>query len=628
MWNEVGKRSIQAALGAQTIVTERDFANAYKNKDSGKEKMVLEDVSLRGERILAIKEGDSIWYLQSRYDARRAEAQWAKQIREKLGSNSVVIVFGFADGGYIRELLQFNEGMQILIYEPCAEIFWQVCNRIEVATILEDEHVHLLIEGISDNLFFAYLDSIVNYANFRLVEMCVLPNYDRLFAESYRNMLDKRLFAVKQIIFSRNTEIVYGREFIHNILSSSSDVIEQYSIIQLIDIVRKKKLSDMPAVLVSAGPSLDKNIDRLRQIQDSVFIMAVDTALNTVLTHGIIPDMTITIDGHKPLMLFEDERIREIPMSVSIGSNEKVIRQSRAKRFYELREDEYLGILYGELEKPVQGLPTGGSVANNALSLLVLMGFKTIIFMGQDLAYPGGLQHAFDAYHMEQKLVDGMNYYEIEDVYGEKVVTEENMELYLKWFESYIALTPEVRFVDATEGGAKIHGTEICTMSQMVEEFSGQVYDKKCIFEGIEPYLNQEEQQKIKKIIADIPDRLDEVERRIKGGLRIYEKLDQLNRKSNGKSETLGKLLGQAAELNAFMDEEPVLALVRYYTVEVGYEVEGQVLCYDEKATMYDQIKGLSDNGRMLLQGYLDGVKEFRKEADDFLRNFSSEAKG
>lgn len=624
MWNEVEKRCIQAVLGIQTIVTEQDFLSAYENREGGNI-IVLEDVSARGEQILAIKEEDAIWYLQSRYDAERAAVQWAAQLKERVKNNSVIIVFGFADGSYVRELLQYNAEAQILVYEPCAEIFWQICGRTEVAELLEKECVHLLIGGISENLFATYLEGLISYANFRLVEMCVLPNYDRLFAEAYRNMLDRRLFVAKQIIFSRNTAIVYGREFIHNILSSSRDVIEQYSIVQLIDILKKKELSNMPAVLVSAGPSLDKNIDQLKEIQDNVFIMAVDTALNTVLAHGIIPDMTITIDGHKPLTLFKDERINYIPMAVSIAANEKVIRRSRAKRFYELREEEYLGILYGKLEKPVQGLPTGGSVANNALSLLVLMGFKTVIFMGQDLAYPGGLQHTFEAYHMEQQLLDGRDYYEIEDVYGEKVLTEENMEVYLKWFEDFIALMTEVRFVDATEGGAKIHGTEICTMRQVVEEFSGQVYDKKCIFEGIEPYLNKEEQKKVKKIIVDIPNRLDALERRIKGGLRIYDKLDQINRKSNGKSETLGKLLGQVGELNMFMDEEPVLALVRYYTVEVGYEVEGAVLCYDEKAPMYDQIKGLIDNGRMLLQGYLEGIREFRKDADNFLQDFTRE---
>ena len=39
--------------------------------------------------------------------------------------------------------------------------------------------------------------------------------------------------------------------------------------------------------------------------------MAVDTALNTVLKHDIIPDMTISVDGHKPLVLFEDRESKK-----------------------------------------------------------------------------------------------------------------------------------------------------------------------------------------------------------------------------------------------------------------------------------------------------------------------------
>ena len=90
----------------------------------------------------------------------------------------------------------------------------------------------------------------------------------------------------------------------------------------------------MSAILVAAGPSLDKNIEKLKQIKDSVFIMAVDTALNTVLKHDIIPDMTISVDGHKPLVLFEDERVKNIPISLSAVSNAKIVEQSNAMRFY------------------------------------------------------------------------------------------------------------------------------------------------------------------------------------------------------------------------------------------------------------------------------------------------------
>lgn len=620
MWNEIEKRSIQA-VAHRDDSREAVAAKAYQNRCAG-ELTVLEDVSLQGERILAVKKGEELWYLQSRYDAERAVKQWADQIKENISSSSVIIVFGFGDGSYIRELLSYNETSHILVYEPCAEIFWKVFGREDVAELLEHERVHLVIEGICDNLFFAYLEVFVNYSNYRLIETCVLPNYNQLFACSYRYMLEKQLFAVKSIIFSRNTEIYFSKEFLHNLLHLTKDIIEQYSVVQLINIVRAKNIEGLPAVLVAAGPSLDKNIEQLKAVQEHVFILAVDTALNTVLGHGIIPDMTITVDGHKPLELFADERVKDIPISLAVCSNEKVVAQSKAKHFYELDPKEYLGILYGKIEKEVVGLATGGSVANNALSLLVLMGFQTIIFMGQDLAYPNGQQHTFAAYQKQEEFVDGKLYFEIEDIYGNRVLTEENMEIYLRWFESYIDLMSEVRFIDATEGGAKIRGTEIWTMEELKEGLMSHSFNKSIIFEGLTPYLTVGEQQQMKQMIIKLPEQLNKAERRIKEGLRLYEKIDQTNRKSRGRASSLSKMLRQLTELNTYMDEEPALAIVKYYTVEVGYQVRGQVLVYDEKADMYEQIKGVIENGRMLLEGYLTGIGEFRKDMDQFLKDF------
>ncbi len=624
MWNEIERRSIQAVLESQTMVTEQDFENAYRNR--GNEKfVVLEDISAKEEQILALQKGDGIWYLQSRYDAERAAGQWAEQIKETVSSNSVIIVFGFGDGSYIGKLLLHNKTSHILIYEPSAEIFWSVFGRESVAKLLETERVHLVVEGICDNLFFPYLQALVNFSNYRLIQICVLPNYNEVFGNSYRRMMEKYLFAVKGIIFNRNTEIYFGREVIHNFLHLAKDVTEQYSIVQLENIIKKKGLEGLPAVLVAAGPSLDKNIEQLKVVQGHVFIMVVDTALNTVLGHGIIPDMTITVDSHKPLELFEDERVKEIPIALALCSNEKVVARSKAKRFYELDPQEYLGILYGKLEKEVESLATGGSVANNALSLLVLMGFETILFMGQDLAYPNGQQHTFAAYHKQEELQEGRKYFEIDDIYGNRVLTEENMEVYLRWFESYIDLLPEIRFIDATEGGARIQGTEIRTMAEMVQELTANCFDKTVIFKDIHPYLKDEEQMKIKQLIRELPEQLKEAEQRIKKGLQLYEKLDKVNRKSRGAAPSLSRMLEQIAELNTYMNEAPALALVKYYTIEVGYHVAGQVLLYDEKANMYEQIKGLIENGEILLKGYLEGIAEFQKDMDDFIKGFIRE---
>ena len=81
---------------------------------------------------------------------------------------------------------------------------------------------------------------------------------------------------------------------------------------------------EYPAFIVSAGPSLDKNIDELKNIKGRGVIMAVDTAIKPLLKKGIVPDIVASVDPHKPLELFEIEGVQNIPMLVDIDYNYRI----------------------------------------------------------------------------------------------------------------------------------------------------------------------------------------------------------------------------------------------------------------------------------------------------------------
>jgi hypothetical protein len=51
-----------------------------------------------------------------------------------------------------------------------------------------------------------------------------------------------------------------------------------------------------PAILVAAGPSLDKNIDLLSEAKGKALIMSSDTTFPVLLKKGIIPDLVVTIE--------------------------------------------------------------------------------------------------------------------------------------------------------------------------------------------------------------------------------------------------------------------------------------------------------------------------------------------
>src|SRR5947207_12101996 len=56
------------------------------------------------------------------------------------------------------------------------------------------------------------------------------------------------------------------------------------------------RFRNVPLVIVSAGPSLDLNIEELRGIEDRCFILSVDTALRPLLAAGVTPHAVITAD--------------------------------------------------------------------------------------------------------------------------------------------------------------------------------------------------------------------------------------------------------------------------------------------------------------------------------------------
>lgn len=625
MFNEIENRTIYGIINKQNVITIKDFEEAYNNRGSIK---IFEDLSLDNKKILLIEKNGIEWYLQSRYNAEKACDDWLSQFENKLVDDTIILVYGLGDGSYVEKLLKLNDECKIIIYEPCADVFWHVFGRKNIAELLENERVFCAVEGICEGLYDAALETFVEYANYQLVFNTNLPNYPQIFPEKYKWALDRQLYEIKRVILNRNTEIYYSKEMIHNIMELSRDIIEQYSVVQLKDIVCKKESEDMPAILIAAGPSLDKNIEKLKQIKDSVFIMAVDTALNTVLKHDIIPDMTISVDGHKPLVLFEDERVKNIPISLSAISNAKIIEQNNAMRFYELEQGEYLSAIYNKLGKEIKGLPTGGSVANNACSLLTLMGFKTIIFMGLDLAYPGGIEHTKEAYH-ELTLIDKSKkeYIEIEDIWGNKVLTEENMNLYRKWFESYIKIMPQIRFIDATEGGALIHGTEIKNMDEVIGEFHNKIYDKDVLWKDLLPYLNREEQQRAIKFIKEIPQSIEHIEKYIDDGLDIYSKIKMLNKKRDNRPVVISKNLKRIGELNNLMENEMAFNVIRYYAMETSYKVRGEVLNYDRTENIKVQIEGLINNGVMLYEGYKRAVKECKKDMNELMASFGDDKK-
>ncbi len=81
----------------------------------------------------------------------------------------------------------------------------------------------------------------------------------------------------------KNTDIVLNDEHINTFWNNITDIINQYGVGTLTNELKNNDSENYAAFIVSAGPSLDKNVDELKKIQGRAMIMAVDTALKPLL---------------------------------------------------------------------------------------------------------------------------------------------------------------------------------------------------------------------------------------------------------------------------------------------------------------------------------------------------------
>lgn len=224
-------------------------------------------------------------------------------------------------------------------------------------------------------------------------------------------------------------------------------------------------------VIVGAGPSLDRNIQDLRELSDKAIIIATDAALNTMLENGVRPDLVASMDSG-PLMwrLFEKAlpRLDGLPLAASLGSSHVLYRAYPGEVL--AFKDEA-----GGLPSISEGLPAvkhGKCVGHFAFHIAESLNPGSIVMVGFDLAYRDGQFHTSkmpykgaddfkSSYRATETLVDAAT--------GGKIASDLSLEFFLRYFEKAIAESP-CEVVDATEGGALKLGARIATLREALSK--------------------------------------------------------------------------------------------------------------------------------------------------------------
>lgn len=579
------------------------------------ERMVETKEIESGVTIQLFHQESRVWQLNSSCAPVQAATLWAEQFdMPEINQHAIFFIFGMADGRAILELARRKKACKMMIYEPASDIFWEAIGRLEWKELLELPNIFLFVEGINEEYFFHSIQGFINYANIQLLKLGVLPNYERIFRQSYIKFRQIIESAMELVIYTRNTELQRIEEMTQNMYALSWDIITQYSVKQLFGCVERMGWKQVPAILIAAGPSLDDCVEELKAFQNHAFLLAVDTALNTLLKHEIVPDLTISVDSRKPLSLFQHSKFRDVPIVLSQQSNQEVVKMNKAAHFYEVDEEAYLNkIMEEETGKSGVQLPTGGSVANNGLSLLVEMGFQTIILVGQDLAYPNLKEHAQDAYKETENtiVINTKEYEQVEDVHGQLVYTQKNMNIYRKWMEQYIAGYQEVDVINVSQVGAHIEGTIECTMEDCRKQYGNAVIKVDNLWNKMEFLFTEKEQNKLKDRIRKIPVVADKLRLMVDEGLELYLSMEEMYQVRDYMK--IKVLLEKALTLTAQIEAIAESSLIRAYMIEQHYAIADKIYQYSEDDSMEKQIEDMICHGKELMSAYQMGIDKLKR---------------
>ena len=108
--------------------------------------------------------------------------------------------------------------------------------------------------------------------------------------------------------------------------------------------------------------------------------------------------MFSAVDFEKPVSLFEQPGINEVPMLSVMDFNTEVFEYLQPTNLFFCDSDSLVwDEMFKKAGSEICSVNLGGSVATFTIAMLIAWGFKRIIMVGQDLAMTG---NTFDCYDL------------------------------------------------------------------------------------------------------------------------------------------------------------------------------------------------------------------------------------
>ncbi|HFP7665892.1 TPA: 6-hydroxymethylpterin diphosphokinase MptE-like protein [Campylobacter jejuni] len=395
-----------------------------------------------------------------------------QSILEKTHRYPFICIYGIGNALLIKNLAKHYK--HLFVFESEIELFILALSTIDLSEELCSGKIYLvdIEEERVDIQLLILFDMKDMFEYLSLYEMFVNNVYYKKFYEDIWHKADELCKKnIEVIVRNLISNLNIGFECYSHLLQNIPSMLESIPFQRILN-ERKNKFEN--AIVVSAGPSLAKQLPLLKAYQDKAVIFCADGALSMLEKEGIVPDYVTNLDFTDLAMKFfqNKENLKQSIIALECATHPNVARSLKAENCMIVLRNK---ALYQRFNLNDFGyIDTGTHVSHFSYTLALALGFKNIIMIGQDLAFDEkGNSHSkgFD--------------------FGEKFSGEENIDklkvpayagkgevlTHIAWNDYRIKLEylfacndQKAKFYNATEGGARINFTEELSFKECCEK--------------------------------------------------------------------------------------------------------------------------------------------------------------
>ncbi|EAK1566307.1 motility associated factor glycosyltransferase family protein [Campylobacter coli] len=392
-----------------------------------------------------------------------------QSILEKTHRYPFACIYGIGNALLIKNLSKHYK--HLFIFESEIELFILALSVIDLSEELCSGKIYLIDikEERVDIQLLILFDMKDMFEYLSLYEMFVNNVYYKKFYEDIWHKADELCEKnIKVVIRNLGSNSDLSFECYSHLLQNIPSMLESIPFQRILS-ERKNKFEN--AIVVSAGPSLAKQLPLLKAYQDKAVIFCADGALSMLEKKGIVPDYVTNLDFTDLAMNFFQNKENKTSLNMLSCATHPSLVHFLDNKSVVLRDDP----LYQRFNLNDFGyIDTGTHVSHFSYTLALALGFKNIIMIGQDLAFDEEGNSHSKGFDFGEKFSGEENIDKLKvPAYGGKgeVLTHITWNDYRIKLEYLFACnSKEAKFYNATEGGARINFTEELSFKECCEK--------------------------------------------------------------------------------------------------------------------------------------------------------------